>query len=126
MVKLRGHHLICLHFFVGEGYDVRFIENLKDVLSKAEIDAVEVVEGIDDVCKACPYNKGYCAYSEKAEKEIKEMDDFALKILSLKVGDKKFWSEIKIEVDRILELWKFYCKKCEWRRVCKMPLIRDF
>ncbi|HDL01563.1 MAG TPA: DUF1284 domain-containing protein, partial [candidate division Zixibacteria bacterium] len=31
MVRLRAHHLICLHFYRGEGYSEGFIENLETV-----------------------------------------------------------------------------------------------
>ena len=33
MAKLRGHHLICLHFYEGEGYDEPFIKSLEKVIA---------------------------------------------------------------------------------------------
>ncbi len=36
MLYLRGHHLICLHFFPGYGYDASFVESLRNVLKRAE------------------------------------------------------------------------------------------
>lgn len=54
MVKLRGHHLICLHFFKGEGYSKAFVENLREVVKRAENRTLEIVTGGDDVCAACP------------------------------------------------------------------------
>jgi hypothetical protein len=75
MLILRGHHLICLHFFSGEGYDAQFIENLRDVLKRAESEEIEIVSGNDDVCAKCLYLKDHkCAYDENADKEIREMD----------------------------------------------------
>jgi len=45
--KLRGHHLICLNFFRGEGYSEDFIKNIYSVMKKEK---VEIVKGADDVC----------------------------------------------------------------------------
>lgn len=36
MSSLRGHHLICLHFFKGEGYDAAFVENLARVIAQTK------------------------------------------------------------------------------------------
>lgn len=117
MHKLRGHHLICLHFFKGYGYDEKFTENLRDVISKIKV--VEVVEGIDDICKACPYNVGFCNYKESSEKEVKELDAFALDLLGLNIGEKVSWSYLKEKIPKTIEKWKFFaCKNCDWRRVC--------
>ena len=58
-MKLRGHHLVCLHFFTGEGYTKEFIDNLNRILKKAEAgEEIEVINSADDVCIKCPYFKG--------------------------------------------------------------------
>lgn len=116
MHRLRGHHLICLHFFTGS-YDKKFQENLKRVLE--EISEVEVIERVDDVCRACPYNKGFCSYSPLAEEEVRRLDEFALKILRLNVRSRIKWSELKAKIPELIEDWKsFACKKCDWRGDC--------
>lgn len=46
MQMLKGHHLICLHFFNCGGYDEEFIENIKIV--HKNISKFEVVESPDD------------------------------------------------------------------------------
>ena len=85
VVELRGHHLICLHFFRGEGYNKDFVENLRRIIEKAESEFVRVVNGADDVCKKCPYNvNGICNYSETSEEEVRELDELALNLLSIK------------------------------------------
>ncbi|MFN3383938.1 MAG: DUF1284 domain-containing protein [Archaeoglobaceae archaeon] len=117
MHKLRGHHLICLHFFKGEGYDEGFVENIRRVL--ATIDIAEVVEGLDDVCGACPHNFGFCNYYESSEEEVRELDEFALSLLGLKVGERVRWEDLKAKISEVLEEWKsFACEDCDWRVVC--------
>ena len=55
VIKLRGHHLVCLHFFKGEGYNLEYVENLAYILKRAEAgDGIEVAAGADDVCNTCP------------------------------------------------------------------------
>ena len=89
MLTLRGHHLICLHFFSGEGYDAQFIENLRDVLKRAEDEDIEITSDADNICAKCAYLKAHkCMYDEKADEEIREMDEAALKLLNLTVGQR--------------------------------------
>ncbi|MTI18998.1 DUF1284 domain-containing protein [Rhodobacteraceae bacterium RKSG542] len=50
-VRLRGHHLLCMLTFQGDGYSPRFTVNYKrviDRLNKGE--EIEIVKGPDDVC----------------------------------------------------------------------------
>lgn len=117
MHKLRGHHLICLHFFEGHGFDYEFRENLRRILEN--ISEVEVIDGPDDVCKACPYNVGFCNYSQEAEKEVRELDRFALKKLNFEIGTRVKWSKLKPKISEVIEEWRdFACKSCDWRGVC--------
>ncbi|MCS7121886.1 MAG: DUF1284 domain-containing protein [Archaeoglobaceae archaeon] len=122
MVKLRGHHLVCLNFFEGKGYDDRFVENLNRILKKLESgETIEIVDGIDDVCNACPYNKGFCSYKENFEEKIREMDYEALKLLKVEKTVK--WPEIKYKVKLIMKDWKKYCDDCDWKEICLNQII---
>jgi hypothetical protein len=118
MHRLRGHHLICLHFFRGS-YDGGFRENLKRLLE--EVSEVKVVDGVDDACMACPYNKGFCNYTTNAEEEVRELDEFALKILGLGVGSRVKWEELEKRVPGIIKEWReFACRNCDWRGGCNV------
>lgn len=119
--KLRGHHLICLHFFNGKGYNREFIENLRNTLKTAAESGVEISFGGDDVCRRCPYLKDEkCLYAENSDDEIMEMDEFALKLLNGAPGAKTKWQVIKQRIPEIFPLWlERYCKKCCWREACE-------
>lgn len=126
MLTLRGHHLICLHFFSGEGYDAIFIKNLKDVLQRVEDEDIEVCDGADDVCEKCPYLKdNKCQYNKDADKEIKEMDEKALRLLGVKQGLENLpfrikWQEVKGKIPEIFSQWYAnYCYECDWNKVCE-------
>ena len=43
-MKLRGHHLICLHYYRGEGYSNAYVEHLWKNGEKAE--GGEIIEVI--------------------------------------------------------------------------------
>ncbi len=118
--RLRGHHLICLQFYRGEGYSEEFIENLENVLEKARQSGVLIVEGADDICKACPYLvDGKCSYKENAEEEIRYLDFLALTLLGLSSERTVSWKEISERVVDIIDEWKDKaCRDCEWRKVC--------
>ena len=120
-VKLRGHHLICLHFFRGEGYSPEYVQNLREILSGAEEGMkVEVSSGADDICRVCPNLAGeLCSYSKGAEAEIRGMDDTALSLIGAERGGSVFWTDIAGKLPALLPEWsRKYCKECYWRNVC--------
>lgn len=121
MPVFRGHHLICLHFFHGEGYSEAFVSNLKDLIRRAEQEGVKITDGADDVCKACPYLKdNRCEYDEYAEDEVREMDQRALEILGLERDSIVPWDELRKRIPEIFSLWyPNYCHDCDWNRVCE-------
>lgn len=121
-IKLRGHHLVCLHFFTGEGYNPEFIENLKEILIRAQSgEEVEVCSGVDDVCTLCPFVKERrCHYDKYAENEIQKMDRSATELLKIETGMKVTWSDMRERLKGILKTWMAdYCRNCNWRKVCE-------
>ncbi len=121
MPKLRGHHLVCLHFFDGEGYDDAFIKNLEDALCRTKSEDVEIAPGADDVCAACLHLKeGRCMQSEGADKAIREMDAKALELLGLSISDRVGWKALQDRIPGIFPEWySLYCVDCDWRDVCQ-------
>lgn len=121
MPNLRGHHLICLHFFSGEGYNPGFIENLHNVLREAEEEEVRVLFGGDDVCGKCPsQDNSLCRYSENSDIEIKTMDEKTLDLLDLSIGDIIGWKDIRGKIPGIFQEWhRTYCMACGWKKACE-------
>ena len=121
MPSLRGHHLICLHFFNGEGYNEIFISNLRNILARAEEEEITVSSGADDVCASCPYLKeGRCRYEVDADEAIQEMDSKALALLRISRGDRVNWVELKNRINEIFPEWfSNYCMECNWKGACE-------
>jgi|WetSurSiteA1Bulk_404760.scaffolds.fasta_scaffold35259_2 uncharacterized protein len=120
-IKLRGHHLICLHFFHGEGYSPEFVTSLHELLRKAFAgEEIAVQSGPDDVCEMCPHLRvGACSYDKGADDEIREMDKTALALLRIKTGSRVRWSEMEEKIPGIFSQWSgTYCRMCDWRNAC--------
>lgn len=121
MLKFRGHHLICLHFFQGEGYSEEYVENLRNVLKRADKkEEIEVVEGPDDICRACPSLKeDRCNHKNGADLEISNLDNIATKFLNVAKGEKVTWSSIKDRIKLAPKEWlTAFCEGCDWENVC--------
>lgn len=121
MPVLRGHHLICLHFFNGEGYDSQFIDNLRSTLREIEARSVEICSGADDICRKCSYLiNDSCQYDDNADDEILSMDRRALDLLGLSVGSKADWDVIRKRLPHVIRDWyAAYCGDCQWLKVCE-------
>ncbi|MEW6446477.1 MAG: DUF1284 domain-containing protein [Bacillota bacterium] len=122
MIKLRGHHLICLQFFRGEGYSREFVENLENVIGRAERgEEIELVEGPDDVCRTCAsLHDGRCT-SEPAggEAKIRPLDSKAADRLGVGIGERVFWREITARVSATPKGWlAAFCEGCRWEDAC--------
>ena len=115
--KLRGHHLICLNFFRGEGYSEDFIKNIYSVIGKEKI---EIVKGPDDVCARCPYLRdNRCASSEYTDEKILHQDKEALRLLGFSPGEMVDWKNISAKIPGIIEEWKYmFCLDCGYWKVC--------
>jgi len=120
-MRFRGHHLICLHFYKGEGYEQKFIDSLSELVARAnEGETVNIVSGPDDVCQNCPYlNNNQCNQQNDSEVEILKLDDKALKFLGLKPGIQVKWLDLKNKVDDAEEWLQDFCFGCQWADVCK-------
>ncbi len=128
MPALRGHHLICLHFYDGSGYSREFIANLERTISDTEDKDVEILSGADDICIQCPYLENTaCTYTENANEDIMEMDSKALALLNLSVGNIIRWNKIEPMLHHVFPEWhRRYCRDCEWINTCeKNTLFRE-
>ncbi len=121
MPLLRGHHLICLHFYNGEGYNETFIKNLRHIMNRIDDEMTTVSFGADNICTSCLHLKqGKCQSSENAEEEIREMDKKALELLELLPRDKVNWNEVKEKLPEIFSEWfSQYCSECKWKEACE-------
>ena len=123
--NLRGHHLICLQFFRGEGYSAKFVNNLGRVIERAAENPALVVEGADDVCAACPglAADGSCLDPNAGEIEGCRLDRLATEVLGVKPGEELSLSRARelLAADAISAgRWRIEaCAGCTWEDVCE-------
>jgi uncharacterized protein len=124
--RLRGHHLICLQFFRGEGYSAEFVANLEHVVERAQTEGALIVAGIDNVCAVCPElgPDSRCASVDAGgESEIMRIDQLALEVLGAEVGERLTLPEAResLEADAVaVGTWRAQaCDGCAWESVCE-------
>jgi hypothetical protein len=120
-IKLRPHHLLCIRGFKGKGYSESFVENFREVMRRLEQNpAIEIVDGGDEICKACPHFKNEkCLKSENSEDKVRELDGMVISKLKLSIGMKMSYQEVSNLVEKIpkSELPEI-CGRCEWIEYC--------
>lgn len=119
---LRGHHLICLHFFKGEGYSAEFVEALEDTMERVDEAGCVVVEGRDAVCAACPSLGPDGCESEEAggEAGIRRIDAIARDLMRLPPGSVVTWDVLVERLPFALRSWyRETCTDCYWLEVCR-------
>jgi uncharacterized protein len=98
-ITLRGHTLLCLQGFRGEGYSQGFTENLgaihRDLMLHPER-VVEVIDRPDVVCGACPHHavSGCNLRGESFETQMQAQDQLVMSRLGLESGARLKWEEI--------------------------------
>ncbi len=124
-MRIRGHHIICLQFFHGQGYSQEFVRSLLRVIQQLATGAKAVaVVGPDDVCTACPaLAEGRCAQEPESEEAVRVLDALAMEMLELEPDQEFEWGTATLSVQRFIERWRaLACDGCEWEDQC-LPLI---
>ncbi len=117
-VRLRAHHLICLFGWRGEGYSREFTDNFNAVVSRLSDSAlVELVDGADDICAACPkLAPGDCGAGDPGLADPAAIDARVLDCLGLDVGGVySFGSLVEAVRTRIApQALSAICRGCAW------------
>jgi hypothetical protein len=122
MIRLRGHHLVCLHYYSGGGINERFAGNLRQKVDLARNGAtILIAGGADDICRACPHlQQNICQGRTEEEEEILQLDRQALELLNCSVGQKVNWDDIRCQVESASPSWfKAFCYGCTWAKYCE-------
>jgi len=128
-VRLRPHHLMCVHGFEGKGYSPEFVKNFWQVierLNKSDQVEVEVVGSTqEDICAPCPNNTGIVCSDET---KIRKLDQGYEVTLNVRVNDILSWKEVKHRIAAQVtdEAFEANCEPCSWKKlgVCKEALVK--
>lgn len=113
MIELRAHHLLCMQYFVGEGYSKAFTENMKSVLSRVKSgEEIRLKDGADAVCAACPnMENGVCKTDEKVRR-------YDAKVYEKLQAEPIHFSDFSVMAKQE-NLLDTVCPDCSWNALCR-------
>lgn len=133
MLKLRGHHLLCLNGFRGKGYSRMFVENMQavhDLVTTKPHTVIQIVDTPDDICRACLHSgvEGCTSSSESAESRIAQKDRVVIDAISLSPGDTTAVGDaLALVRERFAGRLGEICSSCQWYALgwCEEGLVRN-
>ncbi|MFX4302810.1 DUF1284 domain-containing protein [Alicyclobacillus tolerans] len=127
LIRLRGHHLLCMLGFRGMGYSKEFVEHMKNVYNQLRIEPqteVLIVTGPDELCHYFPDNQ--CYHCE--DKNVADRDQQILVKLGLHSGQKLAWQSVESRIRQHMHPSDIavLCSTCSWRSygVCEEGVQR--
>jgi len=123
-VRLRGHHLLCMLTFVGEGYTPAFTANYRRIAERLSAgEEIEIVSGPDDICgPLLPEGLPHClsrsavARDETAAEEIGRLLRMPIGEGTKMVADEKLLRRLRSNFRA--GTIRRACDKCEWSELC--------
>lgn len=123
MLTLRGHHLLCLPRFRGQGYSAVFNANMARIAQSLAEEPEQIVcltDTFDDICRACPHqSEDGCALDEDG-RTVADRDRRILALLNLTVGACVSYAQLSEKLAAVADraLPEKACTGCRWLRVC--------
>lgn len=125
MLRLRGHHLLCLQGFQGHGYDEEFTRNMEAIYNivMKHNESIRIVSSMDDICKCCPNNVNDMCIDSKENSKIIKMDNLVLDRLNSRIDmddckPDEVFDLINNELFTKKDDIKDTCLLCKWYDVC--------
>ncbi len=130
MIRLRGHHLLCIHGFQGMGYSDSFVEIMKEITYEIRDNPkntklhIQVLDQVDQVCRGCPHlEKNRCLASEDSNQHVTDMDLRVITHLNIEAGKIYSKQELLTRTQQFVEPYDldYLCAGCSWLEygVCK-------
>lgn len=120
-ITIRGHTLLCLQGFRGEGYNIAFVDRLTEIhgdLRSNPDRLVKIIQIPDTLCEACPnlYIDRCQLNGPNSEKEMKVQDTNVMTRLGIESEDTIPWKEILNRIGNKIEgsVLSDICGNCRW------------
>ena len=120
VIHLRPHHLLCMRYFRGKGYSPEFVRNMSDIIDRLRRDPnarIEVIEGADDLCAACPHLDAdrVCSRQEL----VGGYDGRTAEAFGLEEGEHSFGAVCSV-MEQTLDsrVLAGVCPDCSWSEIC--------
>jgi len=123
--RFRPHHIFCERFLRlelperGEKYG-QVSRKRKDVIEDQDDVIIEVIEGIDQLCRMCPEcQDGRCQNPRGGEEAVRKWDAIILKGLEINYGEARTSKDWRILINQKAPL--NFCKtRCQYRSNCNV------
>jgi uncharacterized protein len=132
-VRLRGHHLLCLLTYRGEGYSPAFVANLDRLAARlADGEAAELVDEPDDICAPLLRADGGGAGGHCTLDRVRMRDRRALVAAALLGRELDAGDHLTLDAAAVGQLRAAFaaggpirsaCAGCEWNAFCTAVAI---
>lgn len=127
--RYRPHHLFCERFLNveipdrGEEFE-RVSREIKDTIKRQDDIVVEVIEGIDELCRVCPdCQDERCQNPRGDEEAVKKWDGVILRGLEINYGEARTSRDWRILIHQKAPL-AFCNTRCPFRSRCTVFQLR--
>lgn len=131
MLKIRGHHLLCIPRYYHGGYNKQFACRHRKVckmIRKNPDLTIRIVEACDDLCAKCPYDvHSICKKSTKENnKSVLLLDEKVFKKLNIRKNSKHIAKEIFNRSIKNIKSVRRLCEDCSYYKSCLKSGINEF
>lgn len=130
MLLLRPHHINCIFFYKGLGYNNDFVTGMNSILKLIKSNPnvkIKLIINCDNLCNKCPNMQAnkLCISNDNVAK----LDHKTLKLYNLKENQEYTFTEIINSIYKNFDRAKFHtiCSSCNWYKegVCNDTIISD-
>lgn len=130
ILLIRPHHVNCIFFFKGKGYNFEFASNMNKIISELKTNQdtkIKLITECDSLCSHCPnrLENDKCFFNDK----VKLLDYNTLQSYDLKDLKEYSFKEIVNNIYKTYDhkKFEFICSNCEWfkKGVCSKELINE-
>ncbi len=118
--NIRAHHLLCMKYFKGKGYNKEFVLNFSKIIDELDDDSkIRVTHASDVICSSCPHNSNSkCVKRPTSDIDVRKKDNSAMRILGIKMNQELRVADAEKLVNSRLSELKVICEDCEWQKYC--------
>ncbi|MBO6110105.1 MAG: DUF1284 domain-containing protein [Methanobrevibacter sp.] len=121
LMKLRGHHLLCILGFQGYGYSEDFVLNMTRIneLRKSEKSIIKLTNSPDDIFSSCPNLKNNLCENEMQNEIIVKMDEEVLSKFNrnIEYNAIDLFNEVILKFNTLKSVENI-CNDCKWAEKC--------
>jgi hypothetical protein len=122
-IRLRGHHLLCMLTYQGEGYSPAFVANFDAIIKRISAgEAIEMIEGPDDICVCLlsEKNDAHCLNESVMARDTLALEQIEDEGLHFRRGTFVLTAQALAKLRQAFAQKRIRaaCEGCEWHGLC--------